>query len=710
MKKSLVLFALCCSYAALAADEVYRTSQTDFGGTGLMQMPSGRMDQEGAFHLNGFYNNEYYRYSVSVQLMPWLESTLRYTDVRTKLYSNDPGFSGDNTLKDKGIDVKFRLLQESYWLPETSLGLRDIGGTGLFDGEYLAASKRVGPVDFTLGLGWGYLGQQDTINNPFCTLSDGYCERPGGFGGNGGQIDSQRMFKGETALFGGIEYQTPWQSLVLKLEYDGNDYQHDVAGVLPQDSPFNIGAVYRFGKWGDLHVSYQRGNTLSLGFSIGSYFNNMDSVWLDEPKPAVTSSRAIQSKDEWQSLAQKLERNAGYRAPQLYRSGKSIVLVGEQIKYRDRQEAIERASSLLLSATDEQTETFRIIETQSHLPMAETLVDRKSYQEHVQALKLNTQLPDALSRVEPRAIAEEQQFSADDRLSYTLSPELSQAIGGPENNYLFRIGLKGSVHYWLQDNLKFDGSLYLNLFNNYDQFNFIVPPDGTDQLRVRTLARDYIDQRIRLTNLQVTWQDHLAENFYGQIYAGYLESMFGGIGGEILYRPLDSRWAIGLDANYVSQRDPNNPLGFFNEELQYSEVDEVYYRVAHRQVVGNLALYYQPEWHVLENTLLKVSIGRYLAGDQGATLDFSKQFNSGVIVGAYASKTDMSVEEFGEGSFTKGFYISIPFDVLTIKPSLSRAMIEWQPITRDGGQQLNRSTPLYEMTDARSPWYSRAKQ
>ena len=266
------------------------------------------------------------------------------------------------------------------------------------------------------------------------------------------------------------------------------------------------------------------------------------------------------------------------------------------------------------------------------------------------------------------------------------------------------------VHYWLQDNLKFDGSLYLNLFNNYDQFNFIVPPDGTDQLRVRTLARDYIDQRIRLTNLQVTWQDHLAENFYGQIYAGYLESMFGGIGGEILYRPLDSRWAIGLDANYVSQRDPNNPLGFFNEELQYSEVDEVYYRVAHRQVVGNLALYYQPEWHVLENTLLKVSIGRYLAGDQGATLDFSKQFNSGVIVGAYASKTDMSVEEFGEGSFTKGFYISIPFDVLTIKPSLSRAMIEWQPITRDGGQQLNRSTPLYEMTDARSPWYSRAKQ
>ncbi|WP_256929903.1 YjbH domain-containing protein, partial [Vibrio parahaemolyticus] len=25
--------------------------------------------------------------------------------------------------------------------------------------------------------------------------------------------------------------------------------------------------------------------------------------------------------------------------------------------------------------------------------------------------------------------------------------------------------------------------------------------------------------------------------------------------------------------------------------------------------------------------------------------------------------------EFGEGSFTKGFYISIPYDIMTVKPS-----------------------------------------
>ncbi len=33
--------------------------------------------------------------------------------------------------------------------------------------------------------------------------------------------------------------------------------------------------------------------------------------------------------------------------------------------------------------------------------------------------------------------------------------------------------------------------------------------------------------------------------------------MFGGgdAGREVLYRPIDSNWAFGLDANYVKQRD-----------------------------------------------------------------------------------------------------------------------------------------------------------
>ena len=89
------------------------------------------------------------------------------------------------------------------------------------------------------------------------------------------------------------------------------------------------------------------------------------------------------------------------------------------------------------------------------------------------------------------------------------------------------------------------------------------------------------------------------------------------------------------------------------------------------------------------------------------TIDFSKQFDSGIIAGAFISKTSMSAEEYGEGSFNKGFYISIPFDILTVKPSTSRAHISWLPMNRDGGQMLGRQYHLYDLTDGRQPWSGR---
>ncbi|MCV5803444.1 YjbH domain-containing protein, partial [Escherichia coli] len=85
------------------------------------------------------------------------------TTAKDVLYSEDPNFSGDNEYTDKGIDFKVRILQESEYLPELSVGVRDFAGTGLFDGEFVAATKRysnpnLGTFDFTLGMGWGYLG------------------------------------------------------------------------------------------------------------------------------------------------------------------------------------------------------------------------------------------------------------------------------------------------------------------------------------------------------------------------------------------------------------------------------------------------------------------------------------------------------------------------------------------------------------------------
>jgi hypothetical protein len=114
---------------------------------------------------------------------------------------------------------------------------------------------------------------------------------------------------------------------------------------------------------------------------------------------------------------------------------------------------------------------------------------------------------------------------------------------------------------------------------------------------------------------------------------------------------------------------------------------------------GHITGYWQPEF--VDNVLLKMSVGQYLAKDKGVTVDLSKRFDSGVLVGVYATKTNVSADEYGEGDFTKGFYISSPLDLFTVTPNRGRAQVNWTPLTRDGGQMLGRKYQLYNLTSDR---------
>ncbi|MCU8006038.1 YjbH domain-containing protein [Shewanella sp. SM87] len=738
-------------------------SQSDFGGVGLMQMPTGRMAPEGEFNFATSYNDEYQHFTASVQLFPWFETTVRYTQVQDLLYSSDPSFSGNTKYTDKGIDFKVRLLEESNWLPETSIGVRDFGGTGLFDAEFIAATKRVGPLDFTLGIGWGYIGNSGNLTSDKKDLNYN-CDRDTSYGGKGGTVDYQRWFKGCAALFGGVEYQTPWDPLRVKVEYDGNDYQSDFPVVrggiaMPQDSKFNYGLLYRFGDWGDLHLSYERGNTWTLGFSLQTNFNELtqikrdpaaakykpipaaplthvqttntplDSVNSSEQTPAIASATLDTTKEiadvhliqpqegmletaiNWSKVAQDLQSIAGYNNPKIYLDSDSITVVGEQTKFRDRNEAHQRAATILANSSDlTRIKEYRLIETHYSQPITETRINAEKFAQVASFGYLNAKIADA-SQVSVPSLPQGQLVTNSDKnwldkLGFDISPTMVQSFGGSESFYMFNIGVTGSANYRFTDNFEFGGSLYLNLYDNYDKFLYDVPPDGTDLKRVRTLIRQYVhDNPVRVNNLQLTWMDNLSDNISYQAYGGYLEMMYGGVGTEFLYRPLNSQWAFGFDINYAKQRDPDSMFGFFKDENQFDPLTNRAYRVQTGVVTGHATAYYQPEW--FPNTLLRVSAGQYLTEDKGVTVDFSKQFDSGVIVGAFATKTNLSADEYGEGSFTKGFYISIPFDLMTVKSTHSRAFLSWMPLTRDGGQMLGRKYNLFDVTDARAPWYTR---
>ncbi|PZP83799.1 MAG: hypothetical protein DI592_07550, partial [Stenotrophomonas maltophilia] len=226
---------------------------------------------------------------------------------------------------------------------------------------------------------------------------------------------------------------------------------------------------------------------------------------------------------------------------------------------------------------------------------------------------------------------------------------------------LYQVSANYSASYFFGKNVWLTGSASQNLLNNYDKFRYDAP---SNLPRVRTDLRKYTrTSDLTIPNLQLNLSRRLSRDVYAIAYAGYLEWMYAGAGSEVLYRPMDQPWAISANINWVKQRDFNQGFGL----RDYSTT------------TGHATLYYA--FGNQQRVIASLSAGRYLAGDYGATANVAA--------------------EFGEGSFDKGIYFSIPFDTLLPRSTPARATLTWNPLIRDGGAMLARKYPLYNLTGER---------
>ena len=203
------LFFSCISITAIRDYYPYKVlpSSSNYGNTGIIEMPNARIMPEASlrFNFSSSYPNEFT--SLTASPFNWLEATYRYTEIKDRRYGPSR-YSGNQTLKDKGFDIKARLLKESFYFPSIAVGLRDIAGTGLFSSEYIVSSKRYNSLDFSLGIGWGVLGADNNISNPFINLDDSFRLR-NDTSGQGGSFTFKNWFSGPASLFGGFEYDLP---------------------------------------------------------------------------------------------------------------------------------------------------------------------------------------------------------------------------------------------------------------------------------------------------------------------------------------------------------------------------------------------------------------------------------------------------------------------------------------------------------------------
>ena len=692
----------------------------DWGEHGLLQTPGARMGNDGDLAFTYSHVHPYDRYNLFVTPLPWLEGGFRYTAITDRPYG--PGFP-NQSYKDKSIDLKIRLAPESADFPETAVGFRDVAGNGLFSGEYIVFNRRYYNFDFSGGMGWGYLSSRGAFANPLGALSPSFRSRSGSTGTGSFTLD---YFRGpKVGLFGGVEYHTPIEGVTLKLELDPNDYQHEpLQNSFQVRSPVNAGVVYQAFSFLQLSAGFERGTTAMLRATLTTNFNSIGLFRDTSPPPPLTPRAAAPP-----SVGRPLDETALPRvaaapatappaptpppavaapvpiaetepavAKRIFAALETIGFIGESFAMNGSQAWLAVSQNKYHIVTIALGRAARVVAAEA--PPGIELITIDLVEDNLTAASITLQRHDLENAVADKGSPEEiyahtEFFGSDPArppaivnadaypwFDWGLNPRIRQELGGGNNFLIYQVyaELSGTAH--IAPGLTMDGSLGANLINN---LNSLHSEPSSALPHVRSDIGLYLQQgKTGIFQWQGDYLFNIAPDWYGRASAGLLEYMYAGVDTEILYRPYGRRLAIGLDVNHVIKRDFNDLFG-----LQNYQVTE-----------GQLSFYYQLPFY---NLTAALRVGRYLAGDKGATIELSRQFESGVRAGIFVTKTNVSAQQFGEGSFDKGFFISFPLDLLLANPSRSEADYAYRPLTRDGGQYVSIAKPLYTMTDGYDP-------
>ena len=678
-------------------DYRYRFSNPSFsnyGTIGVINNPSARFLPEGSYALTWSANDPYLKGSIVAYPFSWMEASYQYTDINNYLYSESSAFSGSQSFKDKSFDAKFKLFSESSYLPAVAVGFRDLAGTGIFSGEYIVASKMIKGLDITLGMGFGTLSGGSSISNPFYELSDRFRSRSFE-GGQGGEISINSFFGGEAALFAGLEYYLPFmQGARLKLEYDSINYRRE--GLLKifddVDSKYNFGFVLPLSNSFTIKAGITKGNQFNFGFSYAGFMRDRNPVIpKNDPYIPVAYSRNVKNvtatSDELlykAALKYLNERQFYLQSAQIKEN--EIAVAYSQGKYQNYAMSTGRAIRTLDEISPDYIDTFILTNVNAETDLYTIEVNREAFRRY-EPLKLTDSLLHDSKIYSNNEESKDHTFRPRVNFPayfYKFSPDLRYQIGGPDGFFFGDLALALHAEAILRRNINVTFKARAGIYDNMGKLKLasdsVLPRVRTDIVKYLKSSKD-----ANISRLQLNVFHNPRNSIYTKFSAGILEDMFVGFGGEVLYRPFASMFAIGAEVWRVQQRDYEMLFGLKDYET----------------ITGHITGYFN---HPGTGILFKLTGGRYLAEDSGLTFDVSRIFKSGVQMGIWFSKTDISAEEFGEGSFDKGFYFNVPIDSFFTKYNRGYTGFGLRPLTRDGAARLAPGHNLYGVTDQGSIW------
>lgn len=686
-----LIIAALAAIATPAMADTTAPVYSQYGGVGLIKTRSARMAQDSTLSTNIAWNKEQQRYALTFQAAPWLETTWGYSGFTREV-------TGEDTF-DRQFDVKIRLWEEDLYMPALAVGLQDFLGTGLFSSEYVVASKRFGDFDVSVGLGWGTLSGHKAFENPLSIFGNEFNNRVGTRGG--GNLNLGQYLRGEdVGIFGGVVWDTPVDGLRVIAEYD-SDNNSAVSGI--DDSPFNFGIRYNPYPGIELGAS-----VIAMDeFSASVNFSTVTGEWAQDapqgdPAPLFFVREEITEQNGGadgliaavqpplfepvtpETLGQTIEgplQELGIEPNVLQVGASALRLSISNKRYRSAAKAVGRTARILSRYAPAGIETFQIVIEHRRMQTAEFKISRTQLEDSARAIGYSIAAPAlGFAYITPGSEPVdgiETRFMSYPKTNWSIGPNVSVSAFDPDDPLRAQVEALAQASIEPLPGLVVSGAVSYALAGNFDDSD---RPSDSVLPRVRSDIQEYNrNTDIALAQLTGEYYFDLGEHLHAKVIGGYLESMFAGIGGEVLFRPKSSRLAWGAELFYARQRE-------FDTLLRLRDYDVV---------TGHASVYYDTGYH---NWNVALHAGRYLAGDYGATLELSRRFPNGWEVGAFATLTDVPFDEFGEGSFDKGITLSVPFDWGLQQDSRQSANILLRPIQRDGGQRLSAPNRLYRLT------------
>jgi hypothetical protein len=650
------------------------------GALGLNTVPSARMDENGTFRISVGGAAPFVNTVAGAQLTDGFNLAVRQTAQTSGLHAK-----ADRLYP--GIDLRLRLLEENGRRPEIALGLQSAVGHKKTAGEYLAFSKRYNAFDFTAGIGWGKFGGAGHIPNPFGALSRHFKKDR--------DIDSELpngphdWFTGDTiGLFGGVEYFTPFRGVSLRLDWNADDYaaEREIAGF---DPPGRWAASVNYAPrpWANFGLGLVGGDTVMLRAALQSPIQAwpLRSYGKEKPPPfplyrtGLAAPAAMETAAEGQALTLYDTRAGGKTA--------SARLEGDGTTPFPL--AAGRAARAMAAHAGQEIEELQVTPTRLGLTGRSLHIMRRDLE---RALHGNGSAAEiwrnaAFAAAKPEGIDEggwwRRMFSergAFGLRNLSLRWDTQASLNEEDSGVLYRTSLIAEKQEKLSPHFMAGAGLRLDAADNLRKLLRLRPYTLEP---VRSDAALFAENRLSTERAYLGWLGTLRPDLHVGLAAGYLEEMYAGAGGEILYRPFGKTFAIGGDLWEVSKRDPATALelGLRGEESAITGHVNFWYEIPGTDYTASLKL------------------GRYLGGDTGGTLGLARNFRGGAQLSAFLTATTMADRDpfGGTTHLYGGLALSLPLG--HAGPAAASARLTLAQLGRDSGQALDAPFSLYEMTE-----------